>query len=119
MLFHVFMPNRTAEGIDDVNIFIHAHNERTGETFAASQLLFSKREVSDPAPPLKIDITELGSSWSENKDLIQAIVDAAYYFGIKPKQLNDKNESSAQEKHLDDMRAIVFKQLHMDRPVKA
>lgn len=44
------------------------------------------------------------------RGLLQAMSDAAWEIGIKPKQIEDnRNELKATKGHLDDMRALVFK----------
>lgn len=50
--------------------------------------------------------------WCDDRTLLQAIVDEAYRNGIRPSA--EVADSDAQRKHLNDMRAIVGKQLGVE-----
>lgn len=45
----------------------------------------------------------------EGRAMLQAIVDAAWESGVRPRQLAlERRESAAQRYHLEDLRALVF-----------
>lgn len=51
----------------------------------------------------------------EGRDILQVLVDAAFEFGIVPRQLEDhRSELKATKGHLDDMRCLTFGLLEME-----
>lgn len=53
----------------------------------------------------------LAESHEDFIDFLQALVDAAWDFGVRPKNAQDTgNELKATKYHLEDMRSLVFKE---------
>lgn len=62
-------------------------------------------------PPETIPIIDMGMAGA-----LQAIVDAAWEIGVKPKAAFSGGELGAANRHLEDMRALAFHKIGCEKP---
>jgi len=90
-------------------LYLSHHERKDGDTFVKIQQFGKSIILKEGDSYVNIPST-LALQTSEMNTLLQEIVDEAWQQGIRPTALSaNQIEYKAQERHLEDMRTLVFK----------
>lgn len=89
---------------DDVAVFLAGWGDRGGPTHAGRSVQFESREpgMHEPEPTFSMSLEDA-----------QALMGSLWDAGIRPAQAK---AGDGQAKHLEDMRALVFAKLGVEKP---
>lgn len=104
---HRLRVERDLFGYDDFRFYLLDHDEN-GQRLLAEQIHYTPIEPGSPAS---------APTFSLHGDAAQQLIDALWQAGLRPTQgRQSEGVTAAQARHLEDMRALAFTKLNVEKP---